>query len=168
MLKINVCRSLLLSLPLSLLMNLGANAFAETINLSVLGIGSRPTQGCPEKLIAYQTSQPYREGGYATDGMIRLSDIATDITVSEADIFSTTWIGKLKPEYRNCQASGGMMTVNGVAYQGHSYLRVQLIDGQVKVILDMTGMRDANGFTTVITYKGMRDGHPRWTWGGTD
>lgn len=170
MLKTTVCWSLLWSLPLSLLSNLGAAALAETINLRVLPLSGRPTTqgGCPERLIAYQTRQPYREGGYATDGMIRLSDIATDIIVSQSDVFSTTWMGKLKPEYQNCQASGGLNSIDGVAYQGHSYLRVQMIDGQVKAILDMTGMRDANGYTTVITNRGMRDGNPRWTWGGTD
>ena len=61
-----------------------------------------------------------------------------------------------------------MSSIDEEVYRGHSYLQVQLVDGQVKVILDMTGMRDANGFTTVITYKGLRDGNPRWTWGGTD
>lgn len=167
MLKTNVFWSLLWSLPLSLLSSLGA--FAATINLSVLPLSSsRAAQRCPEKLIAYQTPQPYREGGYATDGMIQLSEIATDITVSQSDIFSTTWTGKLKPEYQNCQASGGMISIDGAAYRGHSYLRVQMIDGQIKVILDMTGMTDANGSTTVVTYRGVRDGNPRWTWGGTD
>jgi hypothetical protein len=169
MLKTNIYLSLLWSLPLSLLSNLSAAALASTINLSVLPLSSsRAVQRCPEKLIAYQTPQPYREGGYAIDGMINLSDIATDITISQSDVFSTIWVGKLKPEYQNCQASGGMISINEEAYQGHSYLRVQMIDGQVKVILDMTGMRDANGSTTVIIYRGMRDGNPRWTWGGTD
>lgn len=167
MLKINMGWSLLWSLPLSLLMNLGATAFATTIKLNVLPLNG-VEGGCPQRLIAYETLQPYREGGYTTNGMINLSEIATNITNSQSDAFSTTWVGTLKPEYQNCQASGGMSSLDEEVYRGHSYLRVQLVDGQVKVILDMTGMRDANGFTTVITYKGMREGNPRWTWGGTD
>jgi hypothetical protein len=167
MLKTNMGWSLLWSLPLSLLLNLGATAFATTIRLNLLPLNGVEGR-CPERLIAYQTPEPYFEGGYTINGTINLSEIATNITNSQSDAFSTTWVGTLKPEYQNCRASGGMSSLDEEVYQGHSYLRVQLVDGQVKVILDMTGMRDANGFTTVITYKGMRDGNPRWTWGGTD
>ncbi|WP_228053702.1 hypothetical protein [Nodosilinea sp. LEGE 07298] len=141
---------------------------ANTIELSVLPLLDAPTANCPEYLIAHETVQPYVEGSFATNGMIKLRDIATNIQVSQSDRFSTTWVGTLRPEYRNCQASGGMLSIDDETFEGHSYIRVQLADGQVKAILDMTGMRDANGFTTVITFKGLRDGNPRWTWGGTD
>jgi hypothetical protein len=100
--------------------------------------------------------------------MIKLSAIATNIKIAQSDAFSTTWVGRLKPEYQVCTATAGMSLVDGEPYQGPSYLRFQLIDGQVKVILDMTGIRDANDFTTSILYQSVRDGNPRWTWGGTD
>ena len=79
MLKINMGWSLLWSLPLSLLMNLGATAFATTIKLNVLPLNG-VERGCPERLIAYETLQPYREGGYTINGTINLSEIATNIT----------------------------------------------------------------------------------------
>jgi hypothetical protein len=32
----------------------------------------------------------------------------------------------------------------------------------------MTGVRDANGFTSTVIEHTLRDGNPRWRWGGTD
>ena len=61
-----------------------------------------------------------------------------------------------------------MSTIDGKSYAGRSYLRVQIIDGKAKVILDMTGIGDANRLTSVILAHTLRDGNPRWTWGGTD
>ena len=165
--KLNLARAIAWGLPLSLLSNLGSAALANTIEMSVLPTNG-PQARCPENLIAHETPQPYFEGGYATDGMIKLRDIATNIRLIQSDRFSTTWVGTLRPEYRSCQASGGMVSIDGENFQGHSYLRIQLVGGQIKAILDMTGMADANGFTTVITYRGLREGNPRWTWAGTD
>lgn len=164
--KLNLAVALLGSLPLCLLS--GAAALANTIELSVAPLLDGSAANCPESLTAHETIQPYSEGGFATNGMIKLRDIATNISVSQSDRFSTTWVGTLKPEYRNCQAAGGMLRLDGETYEGHSYIRVQLVNGQVKTVLDMTGLRDPNGFTTVITFKGLRDGNPRWTWGGSD
>ncbi|HSM81763.1 MAG TPA: hypothetical protein VLS96_08755 [Nodosilinea sp.] len=169
--KTNLRWALPLSLPLALLSSWGLTALASTIELSVLPLSSRlpgPPPVCPERIIAHETAQPFVEGGFATDGMIKLRDIATNIQLSQSDRFSATWVGTLKPEYRNCVASGGMVQLDGEDYQGSSYLRVQLVNGQVRAILDMTGIRDANGFTTVITFKGLREGNPRWTWAGSD
>ncbi|MBW4481139.1 MAG: hypothetical protein KME14_01210 [Tildeniella torsiva UHER 1998/13D] len=166
--KLKFCWALLTSLPLSLVSGLGAAALASTIDLSVLPLLTGPEARCPEGLIAHETPRPYVEGSFSTDGMVKLRDIATNIRLSQSDQFSATWVGTLKPEYRNCQASGGMVNVDGEAYEGNSYIRIQLINGQVKAILDMTGIRDPNGFTTVIIFKGLRDGNPRWTWGGSD
>ena len=163
----NVSKALLWALPLSLLSSLGQVAFARTIQLRMLPLNG-PGVGCPETLTAYETTRPPSPGGYATDGMIQLSAIATNISATQLDDFSATWTGTLKPEYRNCKASAGMTNVDGEAYPGHSYIRTQLNGGQVKVILDMTGMRDANGFTSALIEQTMRDGNPRWTWGGTD
>lgn len=156
-----------LSLPFSLLVNLGAAAVASTIELNVLPFNG-PELSCPEKLVAYETARPRSPGGYATDGMIQLSAIATDIAATQKDDFSATWTGTLKPEYANCKASAGMSVVDGEDNQGHSYLRVQLADGKATVILDMTGMRDANNFTATLLEQSLRDGNPRWAWGGTD
>lgn len=160
--------ALLGSLPLSLLSSLGAAALASTIELSVLPTLDGPQVRCPAGLIAHETHRPYVEGGFSIDGMVKLRDIATNIRLSQSDQFSATWVGTLKPEYRNCQASGGMVSIDGAAHEANSYIRIQLVNGQVKAILDMTGMRDANGFTAVILFKGLRDGNPRWTWGGSD
>ncbi len=100
--------------------------------------------------------------------MIHLSAIATNINLSEANDFSATWTGTLKPEYANCVGTAGITEVDGDPFQGNSYIRVQMAEGQAKVILDMTGMGDANGFTSSIVDQTLRDGNPRWAWGGTD
>ncbi len=156
-----------LALPLGLLSSLGSAAFARTINLKVLPLNA-PSRGCPTALVAYETSRPQTLGGYAIDGMIQLQAIATNISATQRDQFSATWVGTLKPEYSNCTASAGMSMVDGVVYPGNSYLRVQMTGGQVKVVLDMTGMPDANDFTATLLEQTVRDGNPRWAWGGTD
>lgn len=160
-------KALLLAFPLSILGSLGAASLATTIQLNVLPLGGTGV-GCPEALTAYETRRPPAPGGYATDGMIQLAAIATNISATQLTDFSAVWTGTLKPEYTNCKATAGMSTVDGEAYTSHSYLRVQMIDGQARVILDMTGMRDANNFTTTLMEQTMREGNPRWTWGGTD
>ncbi|MGB3570857.1 MAG: hypothetical protein WA783_02665 [Phormidesmis sp.] len=156
-----------LGLPLGLLSSLGATALATTIEMKVLPVNG-PALGCPTSLTAYETGRPPAPGGYATDGMIQLSAIASNVSATQLNDFSATWTGTLNPEYRNCKATAGMSSVDGEVYSGHSYLRVQLIDGQARFILDMTGMRDANDFTATLIEQTMRDGNPRWSWGGTD
>ncbi|MBT9317927.1 hypothetical protein [Leptothoe spongobia] len=163
----NLSKALLWALPLSFLTNLGATALARKADLTVLP-SLESAAGCPEQLVAYETLQPYSPGGYATDGMIQLREIATDISVAQVDDFTVTWVGTLKPEYADCEATAGIVSLDGEDFQGHSYIRVQISDGQAKAILDMTGVSDPNGFTSVIIYQGMREGNPRWTWGGTD
>ncbi|HEY9888194.1 MAG TPA: hypothetical protein V6D02_07315, partial [Candidatus Obscuribacterales bacterium] len=79
-----------------------------------------------------------------------------------------TWVGVLKPEYRNCEASAIINRIDDEVYVGHSYLQVQLVAGQATVTFDITGIPDANGFTSTLLLGGLRDGNPRWTWGGTD
>lgn len=61
-----------------------------------------------------------------------------------------------------------MTLVDAQTYEKHSYLRLRFLDGKVYAVLDMTGLQDANQFTPVILFKGMKQGNPRWTWGGTD
>jgi hypothetical protein len=159
--------SLGVSLPLSLLSGLGMAAFATTLELNVLSAVESLGE-CPAMLIAHETLRPYFEGGYARDGMIKLLDIATDIQVTQSTPFSTTWVGTLKPEYRDCQGSAIINTIDAVPFEGHSYLQVQLLAGQATVVLDMTGIPDINGFTSTLLDGAMGDGNPRWTWGGTD
>ena len=163
----HLARSLIWSVPLSLLGNLGTAALATTIELNVLP--TVESEGiCPELLIAHETPGPPFEGGYARDGMIKLQEIATNITVTRSDSFSTTWTGTLKPEYRNCEGSAIINRIDKEAYEGHSYLQVQLAGGEVHTTLNMTGIADTNSFTSTLLFGGMRDGNPRWTWGGTD
>ena len=142
-------------------------AIASTLDLDVLprdGLG----ENCPTTVVAHETGQPYFEGGYAVDGMVKLLDIASDIEFLGTDDFSATWVGTLNPEYADCYGTAGITRWDGEYYDRHSYLRLQFKDGQVFAILDMTGMSDANGLTTIILESGLRDGNPRWTWGGTD
>lgn len=164
----NLSKAVVWALPLSLLSSLGTVAFARKADLIILPTLSSSGTGCPTQLVAYETPRPYSPGGYATDGMIQLREVATDISVSEASDFTVVWEGTLKPEYASCEATAGMSTIDGENFQGHSYIRVQLSGGQAKAILDMTGVSDPNGFTSVILFNGMREGNPRWAWGGTN
>lgn len=164
----NLSKVLVWALPFSLLSNLTSTAFARKADLTILPSLDSSTSVCPEKLVAYETPRPYSPGGYATDGMIQLKEIATDISVSQTDDFSVVWVGTLKPDYANCEATARISAIDDEDFQGHSYIRVQLNNGQVRAILDMTGVSDPNGFTSVILFQGMREGNPRWAWGGTD
>jgi hypothetical protein len=163
----NMIKVLLWVFPLSLLVNLNASALARRAELTVLPFSDQ-NGSCPQSLTAFETPRPYTSGSFSTDGMIHLSAIATNITVSQSDNFSATWTGTLKPQYARCVASAIITREDGQDYQRHSYLRVQLADGKAKVILDMTGVRDANGYTCAVIEHTLRDGNPRWTWGGTD
>ncbi len=161
-------RSLLWGLPLGWISMWGLPAIAITFEMKVLPLLNETTGNCPTQLIAHETLRPYFEGGFARDGMVKLQDIATNVRLLSFDAFSTTWVADLKPEYRTCQASAIIDRMDGEVYSAQSHLEVRLFNGQAEFRLDMTGMQDANGFTTVITERGMRDGNPRWTWGGTD
>ncbi|NEQ55748.1 MAG: hypothetical protein F6K11_37535 [Leptolyngbya sp. SIO3F4] len=163
----NLSKALLWVLPVVFWSNLSSVALARKADLRILP-SLESGDGCPEKLVAYETPRPPAPGGYATDGMIQLREIATDISISQVDGFSATWVGTLKPEYATCEGTAGVVTLDGEDFQGHSYIRVQLSDGKARAILDMTGVADPNGFTSVILFQGMREGNPRWTWGGTD
>ncbi len=159
---------LCVSLSLGVLTAWGTPAMASTLVLKVYPTLETDPKNCPSQVIAYQTPRPYQEGGYATDGMVQLSAIATGISMLQRSPFSVTWAGNLKPQYQNCQATAGIQTIDGEAYGGHSYLRLQLHGGRAAAILDMTGMRDVNDFTATLLFNGMRDGNPRWAWGGSD
>ena len=146
-------------------------AIAGNIELRFAPLLSRttsPTMRCPDTVTLTETLQPYREGSYGVDGSADLGAIATTMAIAASDPFSVTWVGPLRPEYRDCQAAAGMVSLDGADYQGHSYLRMRLIGGRAYLILDMTGQRDPNGYTTVIIKKAVDNGRPTWSWGGSD
>ncbi len=146
-------------------------ARASTIELEVLA-ALQPTPGegmrCPDKVSLTQTARPYREGGYTLDGVANLKAIADNFEIASSDDFSVVWVGQLKPVYRRCQATAGIVKIDGEDYRGHSYLRMRFMHGKAFLILDMTGMRDANNYTTVILHQSVKGGNPTWSWGGTD
>ncbi|PSB31902.1 hypothetical protein [Stenomitos frigidus] len=141
---------------------------AAPIELEVFKALDNPTLRCPEKVVVNEQAQPYREGGYTIDGSANLTQLTDRVTLAAVDDFSVTWVGTLKPVYRQCKATARMVKNGDEAYADHSYLRLRFTGGKVYLILDMTGMRDANAFTTVILRKGVRNGNPFWSWGGTD
>ena len=160
-------RSLLWAIPVSVLTSLGSTALATTIELDVLPtLTSEGT--CPEQLIAHETPRPYVEGSYSRDGMIKLRDIATNVRLVANDTFSTTWVATLKPSFSDCEASAIINRIDDVPFNSHSYLQVQLAEGEVTAVIDMTGLPDVNGFTSTLMFGGLREGNPRWTWGGSD
>ncbi len=143
------------------------------ITLSVYPLNSREIDvtyfpQCPTEIAIAETPRPYQEGGYTIDGIASLSWLARTFKIEQSDNFSVIWAGKLQPKYANCRASASISKMDGEDFTGHSYLRMRLIDKKAYLILDMTGMRDANDLTTVILQKGVKSGNPTWTWGGSD
>ncbi len=144
-------------------------AAPNTLTLSVYPLDSRDTFPiCPTEFSLTQTSRPYYEGGYTIDGSASLSWFARPFKMEASDEFSVTWMAELQTKYRNCQASAKITKINDEPFDGHSYLRMRFINGKAYLILDMTGMRDANSLTTVIIKQDIKNGNPIWSWGGTD
>ncbi|MBD2021976.1 hypothetical protein H6F43_17495 [Leptolyngbya sp. FACHB-36] len=145
-------------------------AMAAPVQLQVFkAISAQETRyRCPETVTVMQQSQPYREGGYTIDGSARLSWLAEKFAIAASDEFSVTWVGTLKSPYRQCKATAGMVKQADDEYGGPSYLRMRFAGGKVYLILDMTGMRDANRLTPAITRKAVQNGSPVWSWSGTD
>lgn len=146
-------------------------AIAGTIELQVsqlLSPSTSPTSRCPDTIKVTEAYQPYREGSYEIHGTAELKDIASNFEITDRDPFSVTWVGTLNPKYSECQAAAGMVRVEGEAYQGHSYIRMRFMDGKAYLILDMTGLRDPNNYTTVITQAAVQHHRPTWSWGGSD
>jgi hypothetical protein len=129
---------------------------------------SAPRNACPTTITVTEQPRPYREGGYTIDGIANLKYLASNFAIASSDDFSVTWVGQLNPQYRQCKATAGMVKARGDAYSGPSYLRLRFVQGKVYLILDMTGMSDANEYTTVIIRKALQNGNPTWAWGGTD
>ena len=144
-------------------------AAPDYVSLSVYPVDSGATFPiCPSEITLTQASRPYYEGGYTIDGSASLSWLAQAFTLEKSDEFSATWVAKLQNKYRNCHATARVTKVNGEIVERHSYLRMRFVNNNVYLILDMTGMNDANGLTPVILKKDVKDGNPVWTWGGTD
>jgi hypothetical protein len=126
-------------------------------------------KNCPDKIIATEIPQPYREGGFATDGSVNLSQYANNISISNKNSFSTTWVGTLKPKYAGCSGAAGMSKVDGQEYTGNTnYLRAHFVKGKVYFMLDLAGGYDANNYPLIVLKQGIKKGNPVWTWGGTD
>lgn len=157
-----------LGIATSLLSNLPVQA--ASLELQVLKAIDTQNPGirCPAKVVVTETSQPYREGSYAIDGSANLSTIANGWTIANSDDFSVTWVGKLKPQYSQCKATARIGKDGNEGYAGHSYLRMRFVGGKAYLILDMTGMSDANSLTPAILKKSVQSGKPVWSWGGTD
>jgi len=146
-------------------------SFAEPnrLTLSVYPLNTRDSFPiCPTEVSVTQTPRPYYEGGYTIDGSASLGWFARAFKIETSDQFSVTWVAKLQSKYQNCQASASITKINDEDFQDHSYLRMRLIDGNAYLILDMTGMRDANSLTPVIIKKDVKNGNPIWSWSGTD
>ena len=145
-----------------------APAQARSIEMQVYPAIDYPAVRCPETVTVAEQPQPYREGGYTIDGSANLSQLTDRFSIAATDDFSVTWVGTLKPAFRQCKATARIVKSDNEAYLSHSYLRLRFMGGKVYLILDMTGMSDANQLTTVILRKGVRNGNPFWSWGGTD
>jgi hypothetical protein len=144
-------------------------ASARPLTLNVYPANSGITQPvCPSEINLTETGRPYYEGGYTTDGTAKLDWLAGKFKIVASDEFSVTWGAKLQRKYQNCQATAGIAMTDKEPFQGHSYLRMRFAKGNAYLILDMTGMYDANRFTPVIVKKEVKDGNPVWTWAGTD
>ncbi len=146
-------------------------SFAESSNLT-LSVYPTDSRGafpiCPNEVSLTQNPRPYAEGGYTIDGSAALGWFAREFRVEKSDEFSVTWVAKLQIKYHNCKATARITKVDGEPFEGHSYLRMRFVNDKVYLILDMTGLNDANRLTSVILKKGVKDGNPIWTWGGTD
>ena len=111
---------------------------------------------------------PICEGSYALEGSAPLAQIASGWRLEARDAFSATWVAALKAPFARCRAGAGLVRIDDEPVREASYLRLRFEGGQLRLILDMTGLRDPNGYTPAILSAGLRQGAPVWSWGGTD
>lgn len=122
---------------------------------------------CPTKLMVTETAAPYQEGGYQWYGSANFSNFAQPFkVVPTADPFTVIWQADLKDPYQKCEGTAVPLATDDSPPR--DYIKMKFYGGKVYFILDMTGRRDANEFTTVIMYAKIKDGMPIWSWGGTD
>ena len=122
--------------------------------------------GCPKEVTVISRSSPYREGGYDAFGEAQLSSIAGPARFEASDRFSTTWRAQLKPQYRSCIATAGLVDEDNSP--DPSFMSMRFENGYVDFILNMSGYSDVNGYTLNIIYQNIEAGNPVWRWGGTD
>ena len=134
-----------------------AESIVFTVRESVNNTGT-----CPKQITLNEASAPYFEGGYTIDGSADLLDVAEPMAITNSDAFSVTFSSRLRSPFRQCLATAGSLD------NPTSHLRVRLINGRLSLMLDMTGMQDANGYTPSITRQLVQNGKPVWQWGGTD
>ncbi|PZU94677.1 MAG: hypothetical protein DCE90_14120 [Pseudanabaena sp.] len=145
-------------------------AAPNQLTLSVYPLNSRSgsSPNCPKEVRLTETPRPYTEGSYARDGIAPLGWLAKAFKIERSDKFSAIWVARLQPRFQTCEASASITEINNEPFTGHSYLRMQFVNKNAYLILDMTGMRDANSLTTVILKQDIKNGNPSWAWGGTD
>lgn len=122
---------------------------------------------CPKEVKVMIQSSPYREGSYDSYGKAQLQQIAEAVEFDANDRFSVTWRARLKPEYRSCVGTAGLVE-NKDAPMSSSLVRMRFMNGNAYFILDTTGIADINGYTTSILQQKIEAGNPSWRWGGTD
>jgi hypothetical protein len=122
---------------------------------------------CPKEVKAIIQPSPYREGGFDSTGRVQLSAIADTVQFEASDQFSVTWRARLKPQYRSCIGTAGLVKTEN-SLLSPSLLRMRFINGNAYVMVDTTGLPDANGYTQRILRQNIEAGNPVWRWGGTD
>jgi hypothetical protein len=146
----------------------GRSVQAAQVEVGIFKSSENPQANCPQKAILTEQNAPYYAGGYTINGQAKLDSFAGPFTIAYSDPFSVTWVATLKPAYSKCKATGRIVKEGNETFNFQSHLRLRFIDGKVFLILDMTGISDANSFTSVIVKKGVSTGNPTWTWAGTD
>ncbi|MDF5725415.1 MAG: hypothetical protein PUP91_34185 [Rhizonema sp. PD37] len=146
----------------------GISVQAAQVEFGIFKSSDTPQAYCPQKVMMTEENAPYYEGGYTINGEAKLKSFAGPFTIASTDPFSVTWVATLKPAYSNCKATGRIVKEGKEIFNSQSHLRLRFTGGKVFLILDMTGISDANSFTSVIIKKGVVTGNPTWTWAGTD
>lgn len=154
-------------LALSLAAPAAAQAGSRTLQVAPL-ISRSPSGPCPPSVRLEESHQPYREGSYELVGRASVPEIARGWRLESRDAFSATWVAPLQPAYQRCRAAAGLVRVDNEPVREHAYLRLRFDGGQLRLILDMTGLRDPNGYTPSILSAEVRQGVPVWRWGGSD
>ena len=142
---------------------------AKTIGLKINRDQSVKANSCPSNFTLNETTQPYREGSFGTDGKANFGAIATNISVLASNQFSVTWVGTLKPQFAKCIASAGITTFDGKpAEESLNHLKMHFLKGKVYLMLDLAGAADPNQLPLVVLKKGVNKGTATWSWGGSD
>ena len=92
---------------------------------------------CPKEVKVMIQPSPYREGSYDSYGKAQLREIAEAVEFDGSDRFSVTWRARLKPQYRSCVGTAGLIE-NKDAAMSRSLLRMRFLNGNAYFILDTT------------------------------